>query len=52
MDCAKHSCTLFRYLPMMFSGDADATGSIKTAPQSHSVSVGGTDCVSVGGQRD
>jgi hypothetical protein len=55
MDSAKHSDKLFEYLRVMFSSDGLCmyeTGSAKTAPKSHSVPIGGTDCVSVEGQRD
>jgi hypothetical protein len=52
MDSAKHSCKLFGYLRVMFSCDADETGSTKTAPKGHSIPLGSTDYVSVGGQRD
>jgi len=31
MDGAKHSCKLFTYLSVMFSCDADETGTTKTA---------------------
>ncbi len=52
MDSASHLCSLLRYLRAIFSCDGPCrheTGSTKTHAKSHSIPLGGTDRVFVGG---